>query len=365
MDIRSTLHYPKWGGGKVKNMKQPFITIGIASYNYARFLKRGFEAICRQEFKDYEILYCDDGSTDNSIEMIENFIRENPDKSIRLIKGENKGVISNKKRILDNAKGTYILLCDADDFMENDCLQQLAQVAKKTMADRVIGQYQMIDSTGKLLRICDTANPSSKWLHSLWHGCLYRREIFDKYPVSISKNFMSDDYYLIMHYNLHCSNAEFVYKTIYNNVIHGKNATTVQSINGDWKPVKNFEQILNYSYEHIYKNLQNKLDRQLVVYQITKFYYQALLTIAPVTNRKELLTSYRQLKQKFEKKFSGYLRNPLLTFQKENYDRKYGKKGIYLMSRLEKLHLLYIVLVVYRHMHFSFLLKGKTKRRHN
>lgn len=316
-------------------MKQPFITVGIASYNYAHFLKKGFEAICRQEFKDYEILYCDDGSTDNSIEIIEGFIKSNPDKSIRLIRGENRGIIANKKRVIDNANGIYILLCDADDFMGDDCLQQLAQAAKKTMADRVIGQYQMLDSAGRLLRICDIANPSSKWLHLLWHGCLYRREIFEQYPVDIPKDFMSDDYYLIMHYNLHCSNAEFVYKTVYNNVIHGKNATTVQNMNGDWKPLKNFGQILNYTYDCIYKNLQSEGDRQFVIYHVTKFYYQALLTIAPVTNRKELLRCYRQLKQQLKSKFNDYLHNPLLTFRKENCDREYGRKGVYLMSRLE------------------------------
>lgn len=258
--------------------------------------------------------------------------------------------------MIEHAKGVYILLCDADDFMEDDCLQQLAQAAKKTMADRIIGQYQILDSSGRLLRICDIANPSSKWLHFLWHGCLYRRQVFERHPIDIPEDFMSDDYYLIAHYNLHCSSTEFVYKTIYNNVAHGKNATTVKNVNGDWKPTKNFEQILNYTYGHIYKNLQSGLDRQLVIYHVTKFYYQALLTIAPLTGRKKLLRCYRQLKRQMEQKFTGYLHNPLLTFQKENYDRKYGRKGVYLMSRLEKMHLLYIALRIYHYMKFSFCL---------
>lgn len=49
---------------------EPFLTIGIASYNYSRYLYSAFEAIKKQAFSDYEILYCDDGSTDDSVEVI-------------------------------------------------------------------------------------------------------------------------------------------------------------------------------------------------------------------------------------------------------------------------------------------------------
>ena len=48
-------------------MGTPFLTIGIASYNYAKWLMIAFEAIQRQTFKDFEILYCDDGSTDEDL----------------------------------------------------------------------------------------------------------------------------------------------------------------------------------------------------------------------------------------------------------------------------------------------------------
>jgi len=65
--------------------REPFITIGIASYNYANYLTEAFEAIRNQKFRDFEILYCDDGSTDESVEIIKGFIRDNPDLQIRLV----------------------------------------------------------------------------------------------------------------------------------------------------------------------------------------------------------------------------------------------------------------------------------------
>lgn len=69
------------------NNNQPFITIGITVYNYSKYLQKGFDAIKRQGFKDYEIIYSDDCSTDNSCEIIERFIKENPSMNIRLIRG--------------------------------------------------------------------------------------------------------------------------------------------------------------------------------------------------------------------------------------------------------------------------------------
>ena len=95
----------------VQAEKKPFITIGIASYNYAEYLPKAFEAIRRQKFTDYEILYCDDGSTDDSLAVIRGLIADHPEMQIRLVAGENGGIMTNKNRILENARGEYLMRC--------------------------------------------------------------------------------------------------------------------------------------------------------------------------------------------------------------------------------------------------------------
>lgn len=170
--------------------KEPLIIVVIASYNYARFLPRAFEAIKRQVFKDYEVLYCDDGSTDDSVAVIQSFIRDNPEMDIRLVQGENGGVVANKKRIQQNARGTYVMLCDAADWMADDC----------------------------------------------WEP----------------RDFLSDDYYFIQTYNLYCKDAAFVRKPVFYNCAHGDNATTVLTLNGRWNPGKNFLQVLEYQVIKFY-----------------------------------------------------------------------------------------------------------------
>ena len=69
---------------------KPFLTIGIASYNYASYLPYAFQQIRKQKFSDFEILYCDDGSKDSSTDVICNFIDSHPELCIRLIKEKMK-----------------------------------------------------------------------------------------------------------------------------------------------------------------------------------------------------------------------------------------------------------------------------------
>ena len=324
--------------------KSPFLTIGIASYNYARYLPRAFEAIKRQKFQDFEILYCDDGSTDNSVEVIQKFIDQNPDMRIRLIQGQNGGVVANKKRILDNAWGQYVMVCDADDWMADNCLSILAAEARKSGADRIIGEVTLVDSRGKTIRNLNIANPSSKWMHTLWHGCLWNTDIFRSYDFGQPDDFYSDDYYYIQLYNLHCGEACFVREPVYLNCWHGENTTTVSSLNGKWRPAENFLQVMYFT-----KDIMAQITDEDVIstlrYQILKFYDQALCTAAEAAENFETLKSfYENLHLQFEKEFPDYLRNSKITLVRNNYDRFYGRAGVWGMAHAERLGVLVVLI---------------------
>lgn len=340
--------------------KEPFITIGIASYNYANFLPKAFEKIKNQDFKDYELLYCDDGSTDSSVEVIHSFISNNPDMNIRLVKGDNQGVIANKKRIIDNARGTYIMVCDADDWISDNGLTKLASEAQKSNADRVIGQFSIVYSDESLIRTCDISIPSIKWVHTLWHGCLFKRSIFLENQMEVPFDFYSDDYYLITTYNIYCKKVAYVRENVYFNRFHENNTSRVRCLDGAWKPKDNFLQVLKFS-SVVSKKLSKQDDYDALMYQVTKFYYQALLSAAKVTTHKGMRTFYKELNSSMRKEYPQYLQNKQIVFIKSNFDRKYGKKGIYLMSLLERYHLLLIALILYGKIEFSALINAKQK----
>lgn len=93
----------------------PKITIIIPVYNSENTLRRCLDSVLAQTFTDYECLLIDDGSIDNSGRICDEYAEN--DKRFRVFHKENGGVSSARNVGLDNAKGEWILFCDADDFV--------------------------------------------------------------------------------------------------------------------------------------------------------------------------------------------------------------------------------------------------------
>lgn len=243
----------------------PLITVGIASYNYARFLPRAFEALRRQSFNDFEVLYCDDGSTDDSVAMIHRFIAENPCMDIRLVQGENLGVMGNKNRILDHARGEYVMLCDADDWMDDGCLARLAG-ATHTCPDRVIAGFRNVVESGGKLTVAQVeglpAHPS-KWNQFQHHGCLYRLAVCREHGIRFRSDRYPDDFDFVERFNLYCGDVAFVPEVLYNFYHDGSSASSTQNPSSRWYYLNLFAEITRLTGE-----LLPRLDRQEDAWQL-------------------------------------------------------------------------------------------------
>ena len=122
----------------------PFLTVGVINYNYGKYLRRNFAALQRQKFRNIELIYADNGSTDDSRDIIQEIIGE-ADIPACLVAGENKGICGNRNRIVDHARGKYLVFYDADDWMTDDCLETMCGKAMETGADQIAGLYQKVD----------------------------------------------------------------------------------------------------------------------------------------------------------------------------------------------------------------------------
>ena len=118
----------------------PKISVIIPVYNTADFLPRCLNSLCTQNLQDIEIVCVNDGSTDDSLSVLEKFAKK--DKRIRIINSkENKGVSSARNRGISAAKGKYISFVDSDDYVDEDFLSKLYARAEETSADIVKGNY--------------------------------------------------------------------------------------------------------------------------------------------------------------------------------------------------------------------------------
>ena len=92
----------------------PTISVIVPVYNAEKYLSRCMDSILVQTFTCFELLLVDDGSTDCSGRICDEYAKR--DTRIRVIHKENGGVSSARNLGLDNAKGEWICFCDSDDF---------------------------------------------------------------------------------------------------------------------------------------------------------------------------------------------------------------------------------------------------------
>lgn len=107
--------------------KTPKISIIIPIYNVTKYIENCLSSVLQQSFDNYEVICVNDGSTDNSAELVESFIKLDKSKqNIQLINQKNAGLSAARNTGIEAAKGEYILLLDSDDWLENNALERLA-----------------------------------------------------------------------------------------------------------------------------------------------------------------------------------------------------------------------------------------------
>jgi glycosyltransferase involved in cell wall biosynthesis len=104
---------------------RPLVSVLIPNYNYGRFVGLALQSLQQQSYDNFEALVCDDGSTDNSLEVTQEFARE--DSRIKLLPRENRGFASAVNTAYENSKGQVIALLDADDMFRQEKLQRVLE----------------------------------------------------------------------------------------------------------------------------------------------------------------------------------------------------------------------------------------------
>ena len=112
---------------------QVFCSVIIPVYNTEKYLHQCLDSVLNQTFRDFELIIVDDGSTDNSAKICDEY--SDKDQRIRLIHQTNGGHTKARKVGLSLATGKYVFFVDSDDWLELDALQIINENVKKTGAD--------------------------------------------------------------------------------------------------------------------------------------------------------------------------------------------------------------------------------------
>lgn len=152
------------------------VSIIVPIYNNGRYLAQCIESICRQTYRELEIILVDDGSTDGSSGICEEYRKR--DSRIVVIHKKNGGAVSARKAGLACASGAYIAFADGDDWLEPEMIERLfnALICEKTDVS-MCGRFE------------DTENAQRKVYHGFSPGRYDKKALREKvYPGMIVNN---------------------------------------------------------------------------------------------------------------------------------------------------------------------------------
>lgn len=230
-------------------MNRVFFSLIVPVYNAEKYLKTCIESVLNQDFCDFELLLIDDGSTDNSGNICNYYVKN--DKRIKVIHKENGGVSSARNVGLNNSSGKYIMFIDSDDYIAKNCLSKIKLVIDKNKVDILKfsykKKYRFLETvykfkinTNKLILKNDYEKDifpyifNSFDLSNVWGGVI-RKEIIDKVMFDVDYNY-SEDFYTMMGCVFNSNSIYFMseslyfYKILSSSSIHNLNYKKIRKI---------------------------------------------------------------------------------------------------------------------------------------
>lgn len=215
-------------------MDNVLVSVAMTTYNGSKYLKEQIESILLQTVNDFELIICDDCSTDNTLEIISSYAQK--DKRIRFYENkENLGYVKNFEKAISLCNGQYIALSDQDDIWMSDHLSILLTEIKTEQLSLVGGNALLVDSENKDLH-CKLINnnnlPEKKedfenmlLYRNVFQGAaiLFDKEILNK-ALPFPEGLKYHDWWLALVAS-ECNGVKYINEPVLRYRQHGNNVT--------------------------------------------------------------------------------------------------------------------------------------------
>jgi glycosyltransferase involved in cell wall biosynthesis len=238
----------------------PEISVVIPVYNTVRFLPDCLESVLNQTFEDIEIICVDDGSTDDSLSVLQEYAKKDP--RIKIFSQKNAGVSAARNVGLENTAGKYVLCADSDDTADPGMLKKLHDAAVNYECDIAMCDVNGIArrsedvSGGKPLIILEKymRKPARNMLITACWNKIYKRSVigFVRFNERVCVNEDLNFNLLIFSKN---KKAVFLAERLYNYREHSSSLSKRESSE---KQVKSFYYIIKDLYQRIGNTLEEK-----------------------------------------------------------------------------------------------------------
>ncbi|GHT03225.1 hypothetical protein AGMMS50276_33280 [Synergistales bacterium] len=211
-------------------MANHLVSIVVPIYNTQKYLNRCVDSLLNQTYKNLEVLLVDDGSTDGSEKMCDEYAVS--DKRVRVIHKPNGGEASARNAGLFQASGDYLMFCDSDDEFLPYAVEKLASGIELKDVDLCEGAYlektgdvtrlavldKILSSTSEIIvRMLTEQNIyGASYIMSTVNGAMFRMNIISDHKISFSENFVvGNDTLFVCDYLKHCRGIYSVFDAVY------------------------------------------------------------------------------------------------------------------------------------------------------
>lgn len=229
----------------------PAVSVVIPVYNSEKYVEKCIQSVMAQTLSELEIIIINDGSTDESGRILRELTQK--DSRIVLLEQANQGVAAARNQGVEKATGKYITFVDGDDYLQEDYIELMYNLAEKETLDMVICGLTYVDEGGKELnRVVPGVYKcleNEEWTFRVSAVCshLYRRELWKRYDVKFQSGERGEDMPVSLFFAAICPRINTLPEGGYYYVQHASSA------------IHNFKGLEKYSLP--YKGLENTLTR--------------------------------------------------------------------------------------------------------
>lgn len=254
-------------------MKKDMISVIIPIYNAEKYLKRCIESILNQTYKNLEILLINDGSTDKSKDICNEY--KEKDSRIKIINKENEGVSKTRNIGLNLAIGEYIFFMDSDDFLDKTAMEIMYNEASKYKIIKLNYKVMKNNREKDRTRYCGIFSReqllkeiiSGKIGGFCW-GYLIKRELIQNINFNENTSHMEDTIFIIQLLK-NVDYIKMIDNSYYYYCINTSSLTSVKSTN-ILKTIEEYLYSINAIQEYINKNFRHNyrediLDKKTII----------------------------------------------------------------------------------------------------
>lgn len=189
------------------------LSIVVPVYNTEKYLTDCLESIYRQNISDFEVICVDDGSTDNSLDILSDFAEKKDNMSI--IRQNHSGVSAARNKGLNAARGEYVYFIDSDDYLDDNYLNTIMNICSKNRLDLICFSYNNFSDDEKYSKVTSrimgdksrsvTDNNKIITGKELLCSLVFANEWYNSSCIYITRRSVIDDQGIRFHDELICS----------------------------------------------------------------------------------------------------------------------------------------------------------------